>query len=131
MTRVAMIKAEIEGHLIEMKHDIRMYEADFKAKKRLEATKNNKMFKIDVGGETAEVKITEKALEACFETDKGWRKLMSDMIRFESRLRKVEGLSWGVISKDKKLNTMIMGATPQQVEEGAIGGMINGVMVTK
>ena len=61
MNRIGLLKAELESHLAESKLDLRIFEADFVAKKRKEAANNGNQFTLRGGNEDVKITQTEKA----------------------------------------------------------------------
>ena len=69
------MKAEVESRLDTIKLDIKLFEADFKADLRRQAAQNAGKYKIRVGEEDVDVKLSETGLKTCFENDPNWIKL--------------------------------------------------------
>ena len=131
MNRIGLLKAELESHLAESKLDLRIFEADFVAKKRKEAANNGNQFTLRVGNEDVKIKQTEKALEKSFENDPEWVKLKKQYITLERNFNRLDSLYWSCQSKDKKLRNITNSVTPEEFANELVEGKFNGITIKK
>ena len=131
MNRVGLLKADLQGHMDKAKLNLKIFEADYVAKKRAEASNNGGKFKIRVNNNDVEVKLTEKALEKCFENDPKWIELKEQYISIERDFNRLDSLYWSCQSKDKKLSNMTNSVTPEDMAEMVYNGKFNGITIKK
>jgi len=129
--RIGILKAEVEGAMAEARLEEKIYIGKFISNLRKQASQNGGKYKMQVGKETIEVKLTEKALETSFHTDPKWQELKNKYITAEKNFNALSSLYWSIQDKSRKLNSLVNGTTPEEFLEGIIGGKINGILVTK
>lgn len=129
--RFGMLKADAEKKLSDLKLDIRLLESNIKAEKRKQASENSGFYKMSVDGVDFKVKLTEKALESCFEMDDRWVKLKREFIDTEKQLNYITSIHWSMQDKCRKLNGVISSTTPKEFVDELIEGKINGILVKK
>ena len=131
MNRVGLLRAELQELLDRSKLEIKVYESDFIARKRKEAASNGGKFKMRIGNDDFEVKVTERALEKVFETDPKWIKLKTSYIELERDFNRLDSLYWSCQSKDKKLSNLTNSVTPEEFSKELVEGKFNGITVKK
>lgn len=129
--RIGILKAEVEGVMAEAKLEEKIYIGKFISNLRKQASQNGSKYKMQVGKETIEVKLTEKALETSFHTDPKWQELKNKYITAEKNFNALSSLYWAIQDKSRKLNSLVNGTTPEEFLSGIIEGKINGILVTK
>lgn len=129
--RIGILKAEVEGVMAEAKLEEKIYIGKFISNLRKQASQNGGKYKMQVGKETIEVKLTEKALETSFHTDSKWQELKNKYITAEKNFNALSSLYWSIQDKSRKLNSLVNGTTPEEFLSGIIEGKINGILVTK
>jgi len=131
VARIGLLKSEVEARMAESKMAYKLYEGNFKAKLRKQASKNGNKFTIRVDNEDVEVKLTESALGSSFETDKGWLELKREFIKAEKNFNALDVLYWACQDKSRKLNGLVNGTTPEDYIQGMIEGKVNGILIKK
>lgn len=131
MNRIGLLKAELEHSLSDAKLDLRIFEADFIAKKRKEAANNGNQFTLRVGNEDVKIKLTEKALEKSFENDAKWIEKKKQYITLERNFNRLDSLYWSCQSKDKKLSNITNSVTPEEFVSELVEGKFNGITIKK
>jgi len=131
VNRIGLIKAEVEARMAITKMDYKIYEGNYKAKLRKQAANNSGFYTVRVENEDVKVKITQGALEACFETDVEWINLKKAFIEAEKNFNQLDVLYWSMQDKSRKLNGLVNGTTPTEYVEGMIEGKINGIFIKK
>lgn len=129
--RIGILKAEVEGVMAEARLEEKIYIGKFIANLRKQASQNGGKYKMQVGKETIEVKLTEKALETSFHTDPKWQELKNKYITAEKNFNALSSLYWSIQDKSRKLNSLVNGTTPEEFLDGIIEGKINGILITK
>jgi hypothetical protein len=129
--RIGLLKSAVERVMADTKLEYKIYEGRFKADLRRQAAMNSGFYKMRVGNEDVKVKLTEKALETCFETDEKWIKLKKKFIGAEENWNALSSLYWAIQDKSRKLNGLVSGTTPEDAIEGIIEGKINGILIKK
>lgn len=131
VNRIGLMKAELEGRMAETKLEYKLYEGTFKAELRRQASNDSGFYTMRVGNEDVRVKLTEKALETSFETDKDWIQHKRDFITAEKNWNALSSLYWAMQDKSRKLNGLVSGTTPKEFVEQLIQGKMNGILITK
>lgn len=129
--RVGLMKAELENLLADSKFELKIFESKFKAKKRIEASENGNMFFVEVDGQQVAVKISEKALDNCFETNDEWIALKKKDMELERRLGLISSLHWAAQQKSRSLANVISGVTPSEFMDELMEGSVNGFIIKK
>lgn len=129
--RIGLMRAELESRMGESKLNIKIYEADFKSKKRKEAANNSGFFFLKVDDEDVKVKLSEASLSSSFENDENWINLKKEFIKCERNFNFLSSLYWAIQDKSRKLNGLTSGTTPKEFVEELIEGKINGLFITK
>lgn len=129
--RIGMLKSEVEALMSSSKLEEKIYIGKFISNLRKQASQNGGKYKMQVGKETIEVKLTEKALETSYHTDKEWQELKHKYITAEKNFNALSSLYWAIQDKSRKLNSLVNGTTPEEFLEGIIEGKVNGILVTK
>lgn len=129
--RIGMLKSACEGNMNLAKLNVKIYEGQFRSRLRKEASKNAGFYTIEVDGEKVKVKLTEKALETCYQDDPTWIKLSKEFIGEERNFNNISSLLWSTQDKARKLNTIISGTTPKEFVDGLVEGKVNGILVHK
>jgi hypothetical protein len=118
LNKVGILRAEAENIYEHKKIEFSIFESELARSKRQDAAANDK-------------KLTEKALEQAIILDPAWRIQKRNLINSKRDLDFVESLYWSVQSKDRKLNAMMKGITPEEFENEIIEGVINTVLIKK
>ena len=131
VNRIGLLKAEVESRMAEAKLEEKIYVGGFIANLRRQAAQSGGKYKMKVGKDEIEVKLTEKALDSSYETDEGWIKLKKAFIEAEKNFNTLSSLYWAMQDKSRKLNSLVNGTTPEDFVEGMIEGKINGILIKK
>jgi hypothetical protein len=131
VARIGLLKSEVEARMAEAKLEYKLYEGTFKSELRRQAAGNSNKYKIRVGNEDVEVKLTESSLNTSFETDAGWIELKKAYITAEKNFNALDVLYWACQDKSRKLNGLVNGTTPEDYIAGMISGKINGILIKK
>lgn len=131
VNRIGLLKSEVEATMAEAKLAYKIYEGEFKSKKRREAANNGGFFTIRVENDDVKVKLSETSLATAFETDPQWIQLKKDFILAEKNFNALSSLYWACQDKSRKLNGLVNGTTPEEFVEGLIEGKVNGILVRK
>lgn len=129
--RIGLIKAEAQARMAEVKIELKMFEGNFKSKLRKQAAENSGYFTLRIDNEDVKIKLTERALDTSFETDKEWVKLKNEFIQAEKNFVQLEVLYWSCQDKCRKLNGLVSGTTPDEYVKEMIEGKINGILIQK
>jgi hypothetical protein len=129
VNRIGLLKAEVEGTMADLKLELKIYESNYRSNLRKQASQNGGSYTIRVGNEDVSVKITEKALETCFEADEKWIELMRQYNKAEKNFNGLSSLYWATQDKSRKLNGLVSGTTPTEFVQGLIEGKVNGMLV--
>lgn len=131
VNRIGLLKAETESRMGEAKLDYKLYEGQYVAKLREEASKNGGKYNIRVGNEDIPVKLTETSLKTCFETDEKWLELKRNFIQAEKYFNQMDVLYWACQDKSRKLNGLCSSVTPEEYVQGLVEGKVNGILIKK
>lgn len=131
VNRIGLLKTEVEAQMALAKMEYKIYEGTFKAKLRKQAANNNGKYKIRVGNEDVDVKLTESSLGTSFETDEEWLKLKRAFITAEKNFNALDVLYWSCQDKSRKLNGLVNGTTPEEYINGMVEGKVNGIFIKK
>lgn len=129
--RIGLIKAEVEAIMALAKLGYKIYEGKFKANLRKQAAEDGGYYKLRVDDVDVKVKLTEKALDTCFETDDEWKEKKEAFIEAEKNWNSLGALYWATQDKSRKLNGLIVGTTPADFVDQMIEGKINGILIKK
>lgn len=129
--RVGMLVARMQGMNDEAKLQLRIYENEYRAKKRLEAAENSDKFSIEVDGKLVWIKMSEKALESVCDSDVQWQKLKRLCIQSEENLNNLSSLHWSTQQKCRNLTNLTSGVTPEEFVSELIEGKVNGFFIKK
>ena len=131
VNQIGLLRSEVEARVADAKLEVRVYEGHYKAKLRKEASNNKGFYSMRVDNEDVQVKISEKALETCFDTDKKWLELKQSHIVAEKNFNALSALYWACQDKCRKLNALIAGTTPAEFANGIVEGKLNGILIEK
>jgi hypothetical protein len=129
--RIGLMMSEVGANLAGLKLDLKLYENNYRNRLRAQASKNAGSYLLEVDGEKIPVKITEKALETCYDSEAEWIGLKREIISTERNFNSLSALYWAVQDKSRKLNGLVSGTTPEEFIAGLIEGKINGILITK
>lgn len=131
VNRIGLLKAEVERRMAEAKLALKIFEGRYKAKLRKEAANNSGFYTMRVDNEAVKVKLTEKALDTCFETDEEWIEKKMKFIKAERNWNALSSLYWACQDKSRKLNGLVNGTTPEDFVAGMVSGKVNGILIKK
>lgn len=131
VNRIGLLKSEVEGSVASLKLELKIFEGNFRNKLRKEAYKNSGSYTVRIENEDVKVKLTEKALESCFETEQEWIILREKLNKAEKNLGAISSLYWSTQDKSRKLQGLVSGTTPEEFMAGVIEGKINGILISK
>ena len=131
LNRIGMLRAEAQNAVSIKKLRKKVFESNFKDKKRKEAAENAGKYTITLNGEKVDVKLTEKALETCFYTDPKWVSMEKEIIEAQTTWEKIDSLYWSAQAKDKKIGGLINGITPEDFIDEMLEGRVNGYLIKK
>lgn len=131
VNRIGLLKAEIEGQVSDYKLQLKIFESNYVRKFRAEASKNNNTCIIKVDNEDVNVKLTEKFLESCYESDEEWIELKRKFNKSEKNFNSISSLYWAIQDKSRRLSGLVSNTTPEDFIAGVITGKINGILISK
>ena len=131
VNRIGLLKAEVESNMADIKLEIKIFEGNYRSNLRKQASKGSGSYSMRIDNDDVFVKLTEKALETCFETDDNWIKLKKDFNKAERNFNAISSLYWAVQDKSRRLNGLVSSTTPEEFVEGMIEGKINGINIFK
>ena len=131
VNRIGLLKSEVEATMQTTKLQYKIYEGEWKARKRKEAANNGGYYTLRVDNEDVRVKLSETSLATAFETDTRWIELKKEFIQAEKNFNAISSLYWACQDKSRKLNGLVNGTTPEEFIEGLIEGKVNGILVKK
>ena len=126
--KIGLMKAEVYAMMQEAKLEISIYESDYKKKLRAQASKNSGKYIMKYEGESIEVKLTEKALDTCFESEPDWKKLKMTHITLEKYWNDLDSMYWSAQDKSKKLNGMVATINPEKFKDNVAKENTNSVI---
>ena len=118
MNHMGILKAETEKTWSTKKAELDFYEADLRKRFRKEAT------------ETAQ-KLTEASLTELVETDPGFKIKKKNVITAKYNLDVMDSMFWAVSAKNKKLDNLVKGVTPEELYAEIQEGVVNNVLLKK
>jgi hypothetical protein len=127
LNKVGLLKAQAQEECEHKKLELAIYDAERRKEKRREAVDNSGKFK--VGEEW--VKLTVDSLNEAMVLDEGYQIKKKNVITAEKNFNFVDAIYWAVQSKDKKLNVMIQGVTPEELANEIVEGKINTLYISK
>jgi hypothetical protein len=131
VNRIGLLKAEVEGNMADLKLECKIYESNYTRSLRKEASKNAGQYSIRVDNEDIKIKLTEKSLETCYESDEEWIRLRKAFNKAEKNFNAISSLYWAIQDKSRRLNGLTSSTTPEDFVAGVISGKINGMLITK
>jgi hypothetical protein len=131
VNRIGLMMSEVGANLAGLKLDCKFYENQYRNRLRAQASKSGGSYIVIVDGEKISVKITEKALETCYDSEPDWLVLKKDIINTERNYNSLSSLYWAMQEKSRKLNGLISGTTPEEYIAGIIEGKVNGILIGK
>jgi len=129
--RIGLMQAELDSQLADLHLDRKILQGQIKEKLRAQASADKGLYTIIVGGKEAKVKLTEKALETCFETDEDWIELSRKIIKKERMFNDLKSLYWSAQNKSRKLNGNIPSTVPEEFINDILGKTFNGILIKK
>jgi hypothetical protein len=129
--RIGLMKSEIEGDIADLKLDLKMFENDYRNRLRVEASNNSGTYTIKVGKEEAKVKLTEKSLETCYESDPEWIEINRKINKATRIFGQLTSLHWSIQDKCRKLNGLVTPTTPEEFAAEMVEGKVNGFLLSK
>lgn len=129
--RIGLLKAEIEESLTDLKLDLKLLEGRIKNEARRDAGNNGGHYTIRVDEDDVKVKLSEKALESCFEHDERWIELKRKVIQLEGSVGKLTSLYWSVQAKVRVLQNLTAKVTPEEFVQDMVEEKINGILIKK
>lgn len=118
MNHVGILKASAEKIHSEKKMELEIFEAKLRQITRKDAV---------VSGE----KLTEASLNEKVEEDKVLQDKRRQLINAKYNFDITDSLFWSISAKDKKLNNLIKGVTPQELYQELQEGVINNILIKK
>lgn len=118
MNHVGLLKAEAEKRYSMKKMECDIFEADLRQRLRKDAIASGD-------------KLTEAGLNEKVESDGGYQIKKKNVITAKYNLDITDSLFWSISAKDKKLNNLIKGVTPQELYEELQEGVINNILIKK
>jgi hypothetical protein len=107
VNRIGLLKAEVESNMADIKLEIKVFEGNYRSNLRKQASRGSGSYSMRVDNDDIFVKLTEKALETCFETDKNWINLKMDFNKAERNFNAISSLYWAVQDKSRRLNGLV------------------------
>lgn len=118
MNHVGVLKAEAERVYATKKMELDFLEAELKQRFRKNATE-------------ASQKITESGLIEMVEIDHGFKVCKKNMITSNYQLGVIDSIYWAVSAKNKKLDNLVKGVTPEELYQELQEGVINNIAIKK
>ena len=118
MNQMGMLKAQCEYSYSKKKLECDVYESERRKTIRGEFTNNGQ-------------KLTEKQLDEEIILDKPYQIKKKSVFESKKDLDICDSLFWAVSSKDKKLNNLVRGVTPQELFDELIEGTVNNIVIKK
>lgn len=132
LNSIAQLRSQAEEEYERKKLNRHILEADLDKRWRREANRNEGKFSItEEDGSITTLKLTEKALESCIITDKGYQTAKNNEISAKRDFAYLEALYWAVQDKSKKLDNMLPKVTPHEFYDELIEGTVNGIFIKK
>lgn len=131
LNTVGRLKAQCESFYQTSKLECDIYEANLRKNWRREANGNAGKFTLLEGKLELPIKLTEKSLEEAVLLDKGFQVKKNNVIKAKRDWEYLDSLHWAVSSKDRKLNNLIKGVTPEELYSELVDGKINGILIKK
>ena len=128
LSKIGIMRAEAEKHQNQVKLVHEIFEANLKKKHRSFAAQNGGKISLQ-NGEL--LKLTENSLDEIIKVDISWQRTKEDYIEAKRQYEYIDAIFWAVNSKDKKLNNLIKGITPEELYEELVEGVINGIAIKK
>lgn len=129
--KVGILKAEAEALVSELKLDLKLRENEVRSSFRAQAAKNGNTITIEFEEEEISMKLTEKFLETCHESDKEWLSIRRQMIEAEKNLGIISSLYWSVQEKNRKLNGLTSSITPEDMSSELIEKSVNKLLKSR
>lgn len=118
MNHMGVLKAETERTWSTKKAELDFYDAELRKRIRKEHA------------ETAQ-KITEAGLNELVEVDPGFKIKKKNVITAKYNLDVMDSMFWAVSAKNKKLDNLVKGVTPEELFQELQEGVINNVLIKK
>ncbi len=124
VNRVGLLKAEVGAMMANAKLQIKLFEGNFKAQLRKQASVSSGYYNIEVDGEMVRVKLSETGLSSSFENNAEWIKLNQAYIKAEKNFNSLDSLHWACQDKCRKLNGLTSHTTPDDYAAAMIEGKL-------
>ncbi len=131
VNRVGLLRASVKRTVDYAKMALKIYEANYKKGLRAQAYNNAGKYKVRVGNQDIEVKLTEKGLDTCFEHEDEWKALKMEFIEAEHNWDSLDVLYWASQDKSKKIGGLFQGTTPEEYVSQIVEGRVNGILIKK
>lgn len=118
MNQIGLLKSAAENSYSLKKLEVDIYEAEKRREIRGQFSKK-------------ELKLTEKQLDEEITLDKAWQIMKKQVFSSKKDLDFIDAIYWAVQSKDKKLNNLIKGVTPEELYNEIIDCTINNIVIKK
>jgi len=128
LNKIGVMLAESEYQVKNEKFEFDIYEAEVRKKFRRSSAINSGKFE-DPDGDF--IKLTESSLDEAVKRDPAWKIKKKNVIGAERNFSFIDKLYWACQSKDKKLNNLIRGVSPEELYEELVEGKINSIVIKK
>jgi hypothetical protein len=118
LNQVGILKAGAEKVYAEKKLEADVYESELRQSMRKSAVSTGE-------------KITENGLNEKIDSDQGVIRKKKEVINAKYNLDIVDSLFWSVSAKNKKLDNLVKGVTPQELYNELQDGIINNILIKK
>lgn len=118
LNQVGILKAQAERAYSEKKLEFEVFEAELRQRLRKEATETSQ-------------KMTEASLNELVSTDGGYKVKKKNVTTSKYNLDICDSIFWAVSAKNKKLDNLVKGVTPQELYDELIEGTINNILIKK
>lgn len=130
--RVGLIRADCQEAMDEAKLRLKIYEANYRAEKRLEASQNSQYFYIrGEDGVSIKTKYSEKAMETAHENEPEWIEKKEAFIQAERDFNRISALYWAIQNKCRTVSSLVGGTTPEEFVKELVEGKVNGILIKK
>lgn len=132
LNMIGQLRAEAEKVHEDKKIERKVMEADLEKRWRREANKASGKFTLtDDDGTIYSIKLTDNAIKAALNSDKGVIICMNNEVKAKRDLGYLDALYWAIKSKDQKLNNLLPKVTPEEFYNELVDGIINGILIKK
>ncbi len=128
LMKLGIMRADAEQYLSEAKLDQEFFAARQRKHIRKIASENGQKYQLQDG---SYIKITENSIDEIILSDIQFQQKKKVVINAKKQYDYIDAIFWSANSKDKKLNNIIKGVTPEELYHELVEGAINGMYIKK